>query len=588
MAKKLKNIKVEFISLVKKGANRKTVLLKTGDKEEKDCNLVLNLKVSKADEEKQIVYGTVYSPGEVDTQDDFTDAAEIEKMAHEFVSSGRVDRVDTNHSLEPVEASIVESWLVKSDKDGFLPDAPKGSWCVGIHIEKAELWKELKEGGYQGLSLYGSAEREDVKSKSDDGYASVSFGAGASNFENLISKIKSVFGTLVQKAEKHDQAEITAAAGMLEKIEKQIKDIPAGGQPPQANPERQTIDNDLKSLLQKVEGIAGRITQKRSQNVDPTLVTKEKDYAKLIQADSEVIVKSAIDAESQMIGGVLIPEVSSMMIDFIVQQEIFNEVTVQRSDKLKCNIDYFPIMRRVLRRIPQGQAPETWASTSNKGRQLDMLEVDLFARILRDAYRNNKNNPNFENTKAQEFLRSFTDDLRFLAFEGTNDNSGAAFATLNKGWYQVALDCGEAVHSVNLAQYTSNGVIDWIGVLSAMVAAMPADYKSNLIRIYMATPDHEAYIKQLASIQTGNVSYLISGDNVKFLGYKIVPNQFTTPGKPMMTPAPNLVYGINTDIERYRKDDGTLRCVDFTYTASVDYQIAVPDAVVIGYTAEED
>lgn len=51
----------------------------------------------------------------------------------------------------------------------------------------------------------------------------------------------------------------------------------------------------------------------------------------------------------------------------------------------------------------------------------------------------------------------------------------------------------------------------------------------------------------------------------------------------IFTPMANLVYGVNTNVERYRELSGTKRAIDYTYDSSFDFQVAVDDAAVIGY-----
>ena len=63
MANKLTNLSITHISLVKAGANKKSIIYKSDASEpsfEKDVS------IAKFDEEKGVVYGIVYSPDEVD------------------------------------------------------------------------------------------------------------------------------------------------------------------------------------------------------------------------------------------------------------------------------------------------------------------------------------------------------------------------------------------------------------------------------------------------------------------------------------------------------------------------------------------
>ena len=154
MPNRLKNIEIDFISLVAMPANGMPLILKRHGSR--------IFKLEKMDEERQVAYGIVYAPDTVDSQNDFTDRYEIEKAAYQFMKTKRVDNIDSNHDFKPITGSyIAESWLVK-DGDPWFGGDLEGAWAVGIKIEDAAIWKALKQGEYWGLSMAGKAEREAV------------------------------------------------------------------------------------------------------------------------------------------------------------------------------------------------------------------------------------------------------------------------------------------------------------------------------------------------------------------------------------------------------------------------------------------
>lgn len=156
---RLKDIEVEFISLVEKPANELSLILKGGH------NVMIEFK--KYDEDRQVAYGIVYAPELVDAQGDFADRFEIEKAAYNFMRNKRVDNVDLNHSFKPVPGCYVcESWIVKEGDPYFYDKV--GAWAVGIKVESKEVWQMLKDGKLKGLSMAGKAEREMVK-KDEEG-----------------------------------------------------------------------------------------------------------------------------------------------------------------------------------------------------------------------------------------------------------------------------------------------------------------------------------------------------------------------------------------------------------------------------------
>lgn len=172
--RKLKDIDVTHISLVRAGANKKTILYKSDSKEAP----VWQKEIPIIKEEEGIVYGIVYSPGETDTQGDITTAKEIKKAAYNFLKHKRVDNVDKNHSFKKEDAFVCESWLIRKG-DPLFPKEKEGSWAVGIKIESEELKKEIKEGKLKAISMAGSAKVKEVQK--------------ASTLDELIAAIKEVF-----------------------------------------------------------------------------------------------------------------------------------------------------------------------------------------------------------------------------------------------------------------------------------------------------------------------------------------------------------------------------------------------------------
>lgn len=155
----LKQVTVNFISLVAKGANNKVILWKSAND---DRSWNRDILIKKVDEEKRLVYGIVYSPDQVDSQGDVADAAVIEKMAYDFMQARKTNRVDTGHDFDPDEGFVAESWIVKSG-DPLFPIEPVGSWAVGIKVLKEETWTKVKAGEITGLSMAGSALAQEIE-----------------------------------------------------------------------------------------------------------------------------------------------------------------------------------------------------------------------------------------------------------------------------------------------------------------------------------------------------------------------------------------------------------------------------------------
>ncbi|MBR4140852.1 MAG: hypothetical protein IKR42_03620, partial [Campylobacter sp.] len=104
--KKLSDIEISFISLVKNPANKKGLIFKSSDKKPEFQKEVLLKSLSK----DGVAYGIVYSTYEVDSQGDWTDEEEIKKAAHSFMKNKNIANVDTEHSFINEKAFVCESW----------------------------------------------------------------------------------------------------------------------------------------------------------------------------------------------------------------------------------------------------------------------------------------------------------------------------------------------------------------------------------------------------------------------------------------------------------------------------------------------
>ena len=150
---KITDLDVEFISLVKRPANGRRIILRGVTSRARD------FAIQKADPALKRVYGIVYAPDSVDAHGDWTDAETIRRAADAWMQSGRSRNVDAEHDFMPLPAFVAESWLIRSG-DALFPDEKPGAWAVGIQIEDAALWDAIEAGEVEGISLAGTARLE--------------------------------------------------------------------------------------------------------------------------------------------------------------------------------------------------------------------------------------------------------------------------------------------------------------------------------------------------------------------------------------------------------------------------------------------
>lgn len=132
-------------------------------------NKGIRVSVIKEAPKKQIVYGVVLDPYQVDLQGDWIPPAEIEATAHEFLERSRV--IGLRHNGK-ADAHLVESWVepypTEKDREAALSNVPhkvfrrqfgsdtihSGAWVAGVRLSD-RLWKQYESGELGAFSIGG-------------------------------------------------------------------------------------------------------------------------------------------------------------------------------------------------------------------------------------------------------------------------------------------------------------------------------------------------------------------------------------------------------------------------------------------------
>ena len=212
--RKLSDISVSYISLVTKGANKKTIIWKSEKEEdEKAMDIEKSIRIEKTDGEKRMVYGIVYAPDELDSDGDYTDGDEIEKAAHEFMIEGRsAFSVDKQHDYNPEYGYVAESWIVKDSDPLFPEDA--GAWAVGIKVVDDETWEQIKKGEITGISMAGNARFERGEK-----------GLNRNEFNKFMSFLKTALGIKKTDREEKDMTEKDVKKIVSEMVEEKTTEL---------------------------------------------------------------------------------------------------------------------------------------------------------------------------------------------------------------------------------------------------------------------------------------------------------------------------------------------------------------------------
>lgn len=179
---RLNKLRVAFISLVKRPANKLDIVYKCADTKFTDDK---ELKIEKSTSEG-IVYGTVYEPNVKDVDGDWADAETIRKAAHDFLLRGQNANIDTNHNEVRSGASVVESYLDEG-----------GSWKVAIQMDpKSDVFLKVQKGELKGLSMGAYCEKTDEEPVGDAGIGAIfaklekSIGEMSAKIENIENTVR--------------------------------------------------------------------------------------------------------------------------------------------------------------------------------------------------------------------------------------------------------------------------------------------------------------------------------------------------------------------------------------------------------------
>jgi hypothetical protein len=234
----LRDLTVDWISLVKRPANGRGLVLRSANGRERPGREVRLLRM---DDEQMRAYGIVYAPDDVDSQGDWASANTIRQAADRFMRDGLSRQVDAEHNFRESGHYVAESWIVRGS-DPLFPSEKPGAWAVAVQVTDPIEWAGLKSGERTGLSLAGSAtvdaDSAATKWDSDEARAVLDF------FKQLFSKKQ-------QPAEAQDMTEddVKRIAGEVAKAA--IEQFAAGqkSDPNDSAAAQQNRTNDLGEIV---------------------------------------------------------------------------------------------------------------------------------------------------------------------------------------------------------------------------------------------------------------------------------------------------------------------------------------------------
>jgi hypothetical protein len=123
-------------------------------------------------DEKHLIIGAVLVPDRPIYRNDGGDGyyiqfskETIEKLAYEYLMSGRMWETTQDHSSVADNVVVVESWIKTSDNDKSVDlgmHLPNGTWIAAMKVFNDDVWARIKAGELKGFSVEAFVNFEEI------------------------------------------------------------------------------------------------------------------------------------------------------------------------------------------------------------------------------------------------------------------------------------------------------------------------------------------------------------------------------------------------------------------------------------------
>lgn len=152
------------------------------------------------DEEKRILVGLALIPNKpiyrngVNGGEDYYimfSNDTVRQSAYMYLKNGFQANTTLDHEKEITGLTVVESWIVESEKDkifNYIDNAPLNSWAVVMKVDNDDIWNNfIKTGKIKGFSIEGVYESKANLKKED-------------NISELYNKVKNILNENTTKS----------------------------------------------------------------------------------------------------------------------------------------------------------------------------------------------------------------------------------------------------------------------------------------------------------------------------------------------------------------------------------------------------
>jgi hypothetical protein len=524
----LRNVDVELISLLfgeVKPTNGKGVVVKSEDG--KKYKHVASSTKFKSDDEGRL-YVTVLEPDTVDSQGDKISTSEVQKaMDHFVITKGLIGRNDINHNMQPIkDVNIVENYILKAADSKHYPDTKIGSWVQVLKTDTdSDLWKKVKKGEFNGVSIYGVA----------DDYMVVH-----SDNSKVLEELKEI-----RKA-----IEATGDKKALEVIDDKIKSIEKADD----NLETKEIVKALQEMTKTLNKAINKSIEKEPGG-DSVIEKKIKIAGEEItvrEYHNEIVQKWSQDGDPEPLN-ILNETNSDKFIDEVLEtidDETLKEITVtniSKDNKLDAGVIADLVLTNSL--DEDADAQEIASSEITVTPAILTGEYKL-SRAVVEAYKDKYGEAAYLAYVLKKLSNKALKALKKLLFKGDRDSETASLAALD-GIIALATD-GADVTSVNSSTYDT-----WAKRLTYALKQFGEDYLEHMDNfvIYVSHSDM-IDIRTEAQNRINNLASRLIIDpataNVTFDGIPI-KGRFMTSNYIIMGIAKFIIIGVRTDAEVARR-----------------------------------
>jgi len=111
--------------------------------------------IKQANEELKQATFLVLAPDEVDLHGDIYDANEVRKACHNFNTHCR--KANLLHLFDTETFSIAESYIAPVEMQMGETIIKAGSWVSVLQFHNEDIWKDVKDENFTGVSIGGTA-----------------------------------------------------------------------------------------------------------------------------------------------------------------------------------------------------------------------------------------------------------------------------------------------------------------------------------------------------------------------------------------------------------------------------------------------